>query len=151
MSHLGRHRPAPPGNLHPLNPPLTPQAHLRPLGPLRERGEKRDGFRPPRAGMMEGGGGEWGAHTRDVCTREVCGLMCAASWVPTRGTPTGESGGPCVCGVWGTHEGCPYGGMGQESVEPRLGFSASSSHCVGLFAMYSLAPFNSRLSRITRS
>ena len=44
MSHLGRHRPAPPGNPHPLCPPLTPQAHaqahlrhLRPLGPSRER------------------------------------------------------------------------------------------------------------------
>ena len=35
--------PAPPGNPHPLDPPLTPQAHLRhlrPLGPLRERGRE---------------------------------------------------------------------------------------------------------------
>ena len=26
------------GNPHPLDPPLTPQAHLRPLGPVRKRG-----------------------------------------------------------------------------------------------------------------
>ena len=67
------------------------------------------------------------------------------------GHPYGGVGCPCMRGVWGTHEVCPYGEMGQESVEPRLGFSASSSHCVGLFAMYSLAPSNSRLSRIMRS